>query len=121
MAPDGPVIACGPDAAFAFDLRDEQRASAYLDVHPLEDGMFLVVIPRLRFTPYHEIHHYEPNEWAKAQMDGETLEIVRIHGVGGEGDRIVDGHLAPAVMLGHHDIPDETAGFPQEERTGQTA
>lgn len=47
-----PVMEFGPDGAFATDLRDDQRATAFLKQHGLEDGQFLCCIPRLRYTPY---------------------------------------------------------------------
>ncbi len=75
VAPDCPRTAFGPDAAFAFDLRDEQRATAFLEANSLEKEKFLVVIPRLRFTPYHEIHHYQPNDRAKAQMEVNAIHL----------------------------------------------
>ncbi len=71
-----PVVEFGPDAAFACDLRNETAAENYLRLMGLETGRFLVVIPRLRFTPYHEIHHYEPGESARAKavLSTEMLE-----------------------------------------------
>ena len=47
-----PVMAFGPDGAFAVDLRDDAAATAFLERHGLEEGQFLCCIPRLRFTPY---------------------------------------------------------------------
>ena len=46
----------GPDGAFATDLRDDAKATAFLKANGLEDGQFLCCIPRLRFTPYWTIH-----------------------------------------------------------------
>jgi polysaccharide pyruvyl transferase WcaK-like protein len=53
----------GPDATFALDLCDEAAADALLARHGLEPGTFLCAIPRLRWTPYWEIHpeHNQPN------------------------------------------------------------
>jgi polysaccharide pyruvyl transferase WcaK-like protein len=50
------VIDFGPDATFAIDLRDETAADKVLAGHQLEAGKFLCAIPRLRWTPYWEIH-----------------------------------------------------------------
>jgi len=50
-----PVMEFGPDAAFAVDLRDDASAIAFLKEHQLEEGNFLCVIPRLRYTPYWKI------------------------------------------------------------------
>jgi polysaccharide pyruvyl transferase WcaK-like protein len=47
-----PVVAFGPDGAFATDLRDDAAATAFLKVHGLKKGQFLCCIPRLRYTPY---------------------------------------------------------------------
>jgi hypothetical protein len=52
-----PVMEFGPDAAFAVDLRDDGAATAFLRAHDLDDGQFLCVIPRLRYTPYWLIRH----------------------------------------------------------------
>lgn len=47
-----PVMEFGPDGAFAVDLRDDDKAAAFLKQHDLEEGRFLCCIPRLRYTPY---------------------------------------------------------------------
>lgn len=47
-----PVVAFTPDAAFGVDLRNDEAATVFLRRHGLEDGRFLCVIPRLRYTPY---------------------------------------------------------------------
>ena len=47
-----PLMEYGPDGAFATDLRDDAKATAFLKANGLEDGQFLCCIPRLRFTPY---------------------------------------------------------------------
>ena len=51
-----PQIAFGPDATFAIDLRDDTAAAALLKEHKMEPGKYLCAIPRLRWTPYWEIH-----------------------------------------------------------------
>lgn len=48
--------AFGPDATFALDLRDEAAADKLLKEHDLASGKFLCAVPRLRWTPYWEIH-----------------------------------------------------------------
>ena len=50
-----PVMEFGPDGAFACDVRDDAKATAFLRANNLEDGKFLCCIPRLRWTPYWEI------------------------------------------------------------------
>jgi hypothetical protein len=47
-----PIMEFGPDGAFATDLRDDDKALAFLKEHGLEEGKFLCCIPRLRYTPY---------------------------------------------------------------------
>jgi polysaccharide pyruvyl transferase WcaK-like protein len=47
-----PLMEFGPDGAFATDLRDDEKADAFLKTHALEDGQFLCCIARMRFTPY---------------------------------------------------------------------
>ncbi len=47
-----PNMEFGPDAAFACDLRDANRAEAFLKTNKLRAGKFLCCIPRLRYTPY---------------------------------------------------------------------
>lgn len=50
-----PVMEFCPDGAFAVDLKNDAAATAFLREHGLEEGKFLCVIPRTRFTPYWEI------------------------------------------------------------------
>lgn len=50
-----PIMAFGPDGAFACDVRDDAKAAAFLQANDLEEGGFLCCIPRLRWTPYWEI------------------------------------------------------------------
>jgi hypothetical protein len=52
----GPKIDFGPDATFAIDLRDDAAAAALLQEHRMEPGKFLCATPRLRWTPYWDIH-----------------------------------------------------------------
>jgi hypothetical protein len=52
----GSPVTFGPDATFALDIYDEPAADALLTKHALEPGKFLCVLPRLRWTPYWEIH-----------------------------------------------------------------
>ncbi|HUG94296.1 MAG TPA: polysaccharide pyruvyl transferase family protein [Planctomycetaceae bacterium] len=47
-----PVLEFAPDGAFACDLRDDERATAFLEAHGLEAGQFLCCLSRLRYTPY---------------------------------------------------------------------
>lgn len=51
-----PIMAFGPDGAFACDLRDDETASSFLEANGLQSGKFVCCIPRLRNTPYWKIH-----------------------------------------------------------------
>ncbi|MBN8820907.1 MULTISPECIES: polysaccharide pyruvyl transferase family protein [unclassified Spirosoma] len=50
-----PVMEFCPDGAFGVDLRNDQAATTFMKEHGLEEGKFMCVIPRTRFTPYWEI------------------------------------------------------------------
>ena len=52
-----PVVEFGPDAQLGMHLRDDAKAFAYLQANKLEDGKFICVIPRLRYTPYYKIRN----------------------------------------------------------------
>lgn len=47
-------IGFAPDSTFSFDLKNDQSASRYLEETGLSGTKFIAVIPRLRYTPYHE-------------------------------------------------------------------
>lgn len=57
-----PLMEFGPDGAFACDLRNDAAATAFLAKHSLEEGKFVCVIPRLRYTPYWKIRGTEMTE-----------------------------------------------------------
>ncbi|MEO7797186.1 MAG: polysaccharide pyruvyl transferase family protein [Opitutaceae bacterium] len=46
-----PIMEFSPDAAFAADVRDDERARAYLRAQGLDEGKFLVCLPKQRMTP----------------------------------------------------------------------
>lgn len=50
-----PVVAFGPDGAFAADVRNDEAALAFLRKHDLKAGKFLCCIPNLRNAPYWRI------------------------------------------------------------------
>lgn len=62
-----PVLEFGPDAQLAMTARDDEKAAAYLKGAGLEEGKFICVIPRLRYTPYHKMGRV-----------GEATEITRV-------------------------------------------
>lgn len=57
-----PVMAFGPDGAFAVDLRDDQRAQTFLEAHGLQENQFLCCIPRYRHTPFWKVKDVQFNE-----------------------------------------------------------
>lgn len=50
-----PILEFGPDAQLGMHLRDDAKGLAWLKAHGLEEGKFICVIPRLRYTPYYRI------------------------------------------------------------------
>ncbi len=52
-----PVVEFGPDAQLGMHLRDDAKAFGYLQTNKLEEGKFICVIPRLRYTPYYKIRN----------------------------------------------------------------
>ncbi len=51
---EGPQLDFVPDGTFSVDVRDDKAAQNFLEANQLEDKRFIAVIPRLRYTPYHE-------------------------------------------------------------------
>jgi polysaccharide pyruvyl transferase WcaK-like protein len=64
-----PVMDFAPDGAFACDLKDEEKATAFLTATGLEEGKFLCCIPRLRYTPYWLIKNQPKDEVKQARND----------------------------------------------------
>lgn len=52
-----PIVEFGPDAQLGMHLRDDAKGLAYLKSAGLEEGKFICVIPRLRYTPYYKIRN----------------------------------------------------------------
>lgn len=63
-----PIMQFAPDGAFACDLRDDDRAIAFLSKNGLEPGKFLCCLSRLRYTPYWTI----PGDHRKKDASRET-------------------------------------------------
>lgn len=59
-----PVLEFGPDATFAFDIRDTEVADELLAAHGLEPGRFLVLVPGVRWTPYYQLRGRTPDHEA---------------------------------------------------------
>jgi hypothetical protein len=84
-----PIMEFGPDGAFGTDLRDDEKATAFLAAQGLEEGKFLCCIARLRYTPYWKIKKgtkfdpvkHERNEAMKkhdlAPLRQAIIEVVR--------------------------------------------
>ncbi|WP_422082150.1 polysaccharide pyruvyl transferase family protein [Ulvibacterium sp.] len=58
----GEHIAFAPDATFFIDIRDDNKANAFLREHGLEEQKFICAIPRLRYSPYHKIRKVDWSE-----------------------------------------------------------
>ncbi len=69
-----PVMEFGPDGAFATDLRNDEKAEAFLHGWGLERGKFLCCIPRYRFTPYWTIHRERAFDPVKQKRNDEMKE-----------------------------------------------
>lgn len=52
-----PIIEFGPDAQLGMPLREDAKGFAYLEANQLQEGKFICVIPRLRYTPYYRIRN----------------------------------------------------------------
>ncbi|HYO83128.1 MAG TPA: polysaccharide pyruvyl transferase family protein [Bryobacteraceae bacterium] len=52
-----PILEFGPDAQLGMTLRDDAKGFAWLRANQLEDGKFICVIPRLRYTPYYRVNN----------------------------------------------------------------
>lgn len=68
-----PEIRFVPDAAFAIDIEDEKRADEFMCANGLEERKFLVVVPRLRKTPYWLLD-YRKSDFTQKMID-EATEI----------------------------------------------
>ena len=66
------VMEFGPDGAFACDLRNDEKAIAFLRANKLEEGKFLCCIPRLRYTPYWKIRKQAIDEKRAARNEEMT-------------------------------------------------
>ncbi|MBC8005865.1 MAG: polysaccharide pyruvyl transferase family protein [Verrucomicrobia bacterium] len=64
---EGNHIQFAPDATFFLNMHDPDKASRFLKEKGLEDKKFICVIPRLRYTPYHQ---FNPNRngWSEEKI-----------------------------------------------------
>ncbi len=79
------VMEWGPDAAFATDVEDENKATAFLKANNLADGKFICCIPKHRMTPvWLHTHKNKPfdkernarNEAMKAHDHAPMIEAI---------------------------------------------
>ncbi|MDR1609988.1 MAG: polysaccharide pyruvyl transferase family protein [Candidatus Symbiothrix sp.] len=64
-----PYILFVPDATFALNIRDDGKATAFMEENGLEERSFICVIPRLRKTPYWLIRPGQSEEEIKKWED----------------------------------------------------
>lgn len=57
-----PILEFGPDAQLGMPMRDDAKGLAWLKAHGLQEGRFICVIPRLRYTPYYRIRNVARTE-----------------------------------------------------------
>lgn len=71
-----PVLEFGPDAQLGMHLRDDAKGFAWLKAHGLEEGKFISVIPRLRYTPYYKIRNTPrtPGDDVRDAINNRTTE-----------------------------------------------
>ena len=71
-----PLLEFGPDAQLGMTLRDDARGFAWLREHGLEEGKFICVIPRLRYTPYYKVNNVPrvPTDDIRDAINNRTTE-----------------------------------------------
>ncbi len=62
---EGPEIGFAPDSTFSLKLSNDEKAKAFLAENGLKTKQFIAVVPRLRYTPYHQIR--------RVNLDDETI------------------------------------------------
>ena len=72
-----PILEFGPDAQLGMHLRDDAKGFAWLKARGLEEGKFISVIPRLRYTPYYRIREgakRTPSDDVRDAINNRTTE-----------------------------------------------
>ena len=71
-----PIVEFGPDSQLGMTLRDDAKGFAYLKAQGLDEGKFICVIPRLRYTPYwsHAGRKPGPDDPAKEAINQRTTK-----------------------------------------------
>ena len=99
-----PILEFGPDSQLGMTLRDDAKGFAYLKGQNLEEGKFICVIPRLRYTPYwvHAGKKPAPDDAEKdainlrtTKQDHDKLRAMIVSYVRGTGNKV----LACAEMI----------------------
>lgn len=93
-----PILEFGPDSQLGMTLRDDAKGFGYLKTKGLEEGKFICVIPRLRYTPYwsHAGRKAGPDDPAKdkinqrtTKQDHEKLREMIVAYVRGTGNKVM--------------------------------
>ncbi len=70
-----PIMDFGPDTAFGVvKLRNDEAALAFMKENGLEEGKFMVCIPRYRWTPFWTVKKGRPYDEAKDKRNQEMKE-----------------------------------------------
>ena len=71
-----PILEFGPDAQLGMTLRDDERGFGWMREHGLEEGKFICVIPRLRYTPYYKVNNVPrvPTDDVRDAINNRTTE-----------------------------------------------
>lgn len=71
-----PILEFGPDSQFGMKRRDNRTGDAFRKAHGLEEGKFICVIPRLRYTPYYRIRNEPrtPSDDIRDAINNRTTE-----------------------------------------------
>jgi Polysaccharide pyruvyl transferase len=68
-----PIIEFGLDGTFGIAVRDEKRAQSWLQRIGVEEGKFICVLPRLRYTPYYRVKNL-PRDKGDYEIDAINAE-----------------------------------------------
>lgn len=52
---EGPHVKFVPDTTFFLNIRNDEKAASFLKKNGMQDKKFICAVPRLRYTPYHQI------------------------------------------------------------------
>jgi hypothetical protein len=71
-----PIVEFGPDAQLGMPLRDDAKGFSWMKAHGLEEGKFICVVPRLRYTPYYKMRNTArtKDDFVKDAINARTVE-----------------------------------------------